>query len=400
MVFAIVLLDMLGFGVIMPVLPQLIMHLGQMEVDSAAVFAGWLSAGYAVMQFVFAPIIGNLSDRFGRRPVLLASVLAMAVDYTIMGLAPALWWLVIGRIVAGMTGASWSAAYAYIADVTPPEKRAANFGLMGMAFGFGFIFGPALGGLLAEIGPRVPFFAAGALAFANAALGWLVLKESLPPESRRAFDLARANAFAALKALGQQSGAVRWFIAANGVWQLAHIVYPAIWAYVAIAAWRFDQKAIGLALGVVGLSSALVQGLGLRLVSPRLGEMGSVLLGFAGFIAAAVLYAAAGSTAMVYFAIMVGGLQGFIGPSISAAASKAIDARSQGELQGASQAVGSIAAIIGPPLYSLTFESFNGPGALAHVPTMPFLLAAAISLASLALFARGYSLTVRGSLAR
>ena len=388
-VFAIVLLDMLGFGVIMPVLPQLIMQLGQMEVDSAAVFAGWLSAGYAVMQFVFAPIIGNLSDRFGRRPVLLASVLAMAVDYTIMGLAPALWWLVIGRIVAGMTGASWSAAYAYIADVTPPEKRAANFGLMGMAFGLGFILGPALGGLLGAIDPRLPFFASAALAFANFAFGFFVLKESLPAERRRPFDWARANAFAALKALRHQNRAVLWFVAALGTWSLAHVVYPAVWSYVAIAAWQFDARQIGLSLAVVGLTSALVQGLGLRLLLPRLGERRAVTMGVLAFAGSAALYAVAGSVAMIYLAIVVGGLQGFIQPSIQALNSRAVDASSQGELQGATQAIGSIAMILGPPLYSGILAKFSGAHSLVDLPTMPMLVAAGIAFVALALFWRG-----------
>ena len=165
--FAVVLVDMIGFGIVMPVLPELIMHLGDMPVDKAALWAGWLAAGYAAMQFVFAPIIGSLSDRFGRRPVLLACLAGFGIDYLVQGLAPSLGWLVAGRVVAGLTGASYSAAYAYIADVTPPEKRAASFGLMGMAFGFGFIIGPALGGLLGEIGPRLPFLAAAGLALVN-----------------------------------------------------------------------------------------------------------------------------------------------------------------------------------------------------------------------------------------
>ena len=391
-VFGIVLIDMLGFGLVMPVLPGLIMDLGRMTVDSAAVWAGWLGAGYAALQFVFAPVIGNLSDRYGRRPVLLASLLGFGIDYLVMGLAPSLWWLVLGRLAAGVTGASWTAAYSFIADVSPPEKRAANFGLMGMAFGFGFIFGPALGGLLAVLGPRVPFLTAAALAFANALLGWFVLRESLASEHRRAFDWTRANAFAALKALRRQSGATVWFIAATGFWMLAHVVYPAMWSYVAIAAWGFDSKAIGLALGVVGISSALVQGLGLRYVAPRLGERMAVTIGVLSFLASAVLYTLAGSTAGVYFAIVVGGLQGFISPSISALASRAIEASSQGELPGATQAVGSIAAIIGPPLYALVFERFHGPGAIAQLPTMPFLLAAAFSAVTLALFLRGLAI--------
>ncbi|MGH6786349.1 MAG: TCR/Tet family MFS transporter [Novosphingobium sp.] len=387
-VFAIVLIDMLGFGLVMPVLPALIMDLGHMPVDSAAVWAGWLGAGYAVMQFVFAPIIGNLSDRFGRRPVLLASLAGYGIDYAVMGLAPGLWWLVLGRLAAGITGASWSAAYAYIADISPPEKRAANFGLMGMAFGFGFIFGPALGGLLATIGPRVPFLAAAGLAAVNVAIGLVVLRESLPSEHRRAFEWQRANAFAGLAALGRQSAAVLWLAAAQGMWMLAHIVYPAIWSFVAIAAWQYDQKAIGLALAVVGLTSALVQGVGLRWVAPRIGESGAVLLGITGFCIAAAMYTVVDTTLGIYAAIIVGALQGFIGPSLQALSSRLVDASSQGELQGATQAVGSIAQIVGPPLYAAVFAQFTGPRALADVPAMPLVVAAGFALAAFALFRR------------
>lgn len=388
-VFAIVLIDMLGFGIVMPVLPRLIMDLGGLPIDSAAVFAGWLGAGYAAIQFVFAPIIGNLSDRYGRRPVLLASVAAMALDYTLLGFAQSLRWLVVGRIVAGMTGASWSAAYAYIADITPPEKRAANFGLMGMAFGLGFILGPAAGGLLGAIDLRLPFFAAAALAAVNVVFGFFVLRESLPADRRRAFSWARANAFAALKALKGQSGRVLWFVAALGVWQLAHVVYPVIWSYFAIAAYGFDERQIGLSLAVVGIVSALVQGLGLRFALPVLGERGAVMVGVAGFVIAAVMYVFAGTTAAIYAAIAVGGLQGFIAPSIQALNSAAVDAGSQGELQGATQSIGSIAQIVGPPLYTGIFAKFTGPQAVLTLPAMPLLVAGGFAVAALLLFVRG-----------
>ena len=396
-VFAIVLIDMLSFGIVMPVLPGLIMDLGKMPIDSAAVWAGWLGAGYAAMQFVFAPVIGNLSDRFGRRPVLLASVLAMGIDYTVMGFAPTLWWLVAGRIVAGITGASYSAAYAAIADITPPEKRAASFGTMGMAFGFGFIAGPALGGLLGAIDPRLPFFAAGALALANFAFGLVFLRETLAPENRRPFDWRRANAFSALKALRGQSSGVMWLVAALGVWMLAHTVYPAIWTYFAMAAYGFDVKQVGLALAVVGLTSALVQGLGLRWVAPWLGERNAVMLGVVGFAISAGLYWAATSTAMVYGAILVGSLQGFIQPSVQAINSRAVDARSQGELQGATQSIGSIAQIVAPPLYAGVFAKFNGPGAVAQIPSMPLFVAAGFSVIGLGLFLAGLRRMPKGA---
>ncbi|MFM5930116.1 MAG: TCR/Tet family MFS transporter [Novosphingobium sp.] len=388
-VFAIVLIDMLGFGIIMPVLPGLIMQLGHVDIDGAARFAGWLGAGYAATQFLFAPVIGNLSDRFGRRPVMLASVGAMSVDYLLQGMAPNLWWLVIGRLVAGMTGASYSAAYAAIADITPPEKRAASFGMMGMAFGFGFIAGPALGGILSEFGPRTPFYAASVLALANFLFGLFFLRETLDPENRRPFEWRRANAFAALKALKGQNRTVLWFIAALAVWQLAHVVYPAIWSYFAIAAYGFSQREVGLALGMVGLTSALVQGFGLRRIAPVIGETWSVAVGVIGVCVSSVVYALATTTPVVYLAITLGALQGLIQPSISAMNSRAVDARSQGELQGAVQSMGSIASIIGPPLYSEVFARFSGAGAVIHFPAMPLFVASLFALIAFALFRIG-----------
>ncbi|MFM9935311.1 MAG: TCR/Tet family MFS transporter [Novosphingobium sp.] len=391
-VFAIVLIDMLGFGIALPVLPGLIMSLAHVPISVAAEYAGWLGAGYAVMQFVFAPVIGNLSDRFGRRPVMLAAVLAMALDYWLQAMAPAFWWLIIGRLVAGATGASFSAAYAYVADVTPPEKRAASFGLMGMAFGIGFVVGPALGGVLGSIDQRLPFKAAAVLALANFLFGLVFLKESLPPESRRPFDWRRANALASLRALRKQNTTVLWFVAALAVWQLAYIVYPSTWAYFAIAAYGFSTRDVGLALAMVGITSALVQGFGLRLIVPKLGERRTVMLGVAGLVTAAVLYTVASVTWEVYLAIAIGALSGMVQPSISAMNSRAVDARSQGELQGATQSINSIAAIIGPPLYTQTLARFSGPHAIINLPGVTMLLAASISVVAMLLFLKGASL--------
>ena len=380
--FAVVLIDMIGFGIVMPVLPLLIMELGDMPVDSAAVWAGWLAAGYAAMQFVFAPIIGNLSDRFGRRPVLLACLAAFGLDYLLQGLAPTLGWLIAGRMIAGITGASYGAAYAYLADVTDPEKRAASFGLMGMAFGFGFIIGPALGGLLGELGPRLPFFAAAGLALVNVAFGFFVLAESLPPARRRPFKLARANAFSALRALSRQNVTVLWFVAAIGVWMLAHVVYPSIWSFFAIEAYGWSAGQIGLSLAAVGVGSALVQGVLLGKLVPRIGEVGAVLV-------ATAMFAFVRSEPLIYAAILVNGLQGLIYPSLNALNSRAVDASSQGELQGATQAIGSIAQIAGPPMYAIVFANFAGPGAIMQFPAMPLVLAAAIATVAVALFLNG-----------
>jgi DHA1 family tetracycline resistance protein-like MFS transporter len=390
-VFAIVLIDMLGFGIVMPVFPGLIMHLAHVPISAAAGYAGWLSAGYATMQFICAPIIGNLSDRFGRRPVLLAAILALGLDYLLQWSAPVFGWLIIGRLLAGVTGASFSAAYAYIADVTPPEKRAASFGLVGMAFGLGFVFGPALGGVLGSIEPRLPFLTAALLALANFVFGLFFLQESLPRADRRPFELRTANALSSLRALRGQSDTVLWFVAALSVWQLAHIVYPAVWSYMAIAAYGFTTRQVGFALAVVGLTSALMQGLGLRRLLPVLGERRAVMLGVAAQAAAAVLYVFAKTTGMVYFAIVVGAAEGFVQPSISGLNSRAVDARSQGELQGAVQSVGSIAQIVGPPLYAQTLAHCSGAGAWIDLPMMPMLLSAAIGVIALGLFLKGAS---------
>ncbi|WP_369026223.1 TCR/Tet family MFS transporter [Qipengyuania sp. RANM35] len=384
--FAVVLIDMIGFGIVMPVLPSLIMDLGNLPVDKAALWAGWLGAGYAAMQFAFAPIMGNLSDRFGRRPVLLACLLAFGIDYIVMGLAPNLWWLVAGRVVAGITGASFSAAYAYLADITPPEKRAQSFGTIGMAFGFGFILGPAIGGFLGEFGTHIPFYAAGGLALLNVVFGYFFLEESLPEDKRRPFRLARANAFSALKALSGQSRRVLWLVAALALWQLAHLVYPSIWAYFAIAAYGWSEWKIGLSLMMVGITSALVQGIGIRLIVPRVGERGAVALGVASVCLAAFMYSIAWADWVVFLAIAAGGLQGLVMPSINALNSRAVDASSQGELQGATQAVGSLAAIVGPPFYTILFARFTGSDAILAFPAMPLVASAGIATLVLALF--------------
>ncbi|OYX62961.1 MAG: hypothetical protein B7Y89_07000 [Novosphingobium sp. 32-60-15] len=394
-VFAIVLIDMLGFGIVTPVLPGLIIDLTRVDIGTAAEYAGWLGAGYAVMQFVFAPVLGNLSDRYGRRPVLLAAVLMLGLDYLLQAVAPTFAWLIVGRLLAGVTGASFSAAYAYIADISPPEKRAANFGMVGLAFGVGFVVGPALGGLLGSINPRLPFYVASALALTNFAFGLVFLKESLGPENRRPFNWRKANAVSSLRALRGQSPTVLWFVAALGTWQLVSVVYPAAWAYFAIAAYDFSVREVGLALAMVGFSSAVVQGFGLRLVLPYLGERRAVVLGVTGLCVAAVIYSLARETWQVYLAIAVGSLQGFVQSPIAALNSQAVDARSQGELQGAVQSVGSIAAIIGPPLYTQALARFSGPDAIINLPGMPILISAAISLITLALFWKGASLLKR-----
>jgi DHA1 family tetracycline resistance protein-like MFS transporter len=259
-VFVTVLVDSIGFGIILPVLPRLIMQLTGLTIDRAAAYGGWLAAVYAFMQFFCAPVLGNLSDRFGRRPVLLFALLALGCDYLIMGFAPAISWLYLGRLVAGCAGASFTPAYAYVADITEPAKRAQSFGLMSAAFGVGFIAGPAIGGLLGSLGPRAPFFAAAAIALANFGFGSFILPESLAKESRRRFDWKRANPVGTfLQILKYPS--VAWLLGAIFLWQLGHQVLPSTWAFYTIAKFHWTSAEVGGSLAFVGLIMAISQGL-------------------------------------------------------------------------------------------------------------------------------------------
>ena len=396
-VFAVVLIDMMGFGIIMPVLPNLLIELTGESVAQAAIYGGWLSFVYAAMQFVFGPIMGNLSDRFGRRPVLLAALAVYAISYTVMGLAPTLAWLFVARVVAGITGASFSVAYAYIADITPPEKRAQNFGLIGVAFGLGFIIGPALGGIVGDMfGTRAPFFLSAALAALNCIFGAFVLSESLPRARRRAFSLTRSNAVTALKELGHQNRIVLWYAGSLLVWMTAHVVYPIIWAFYVIEAFAgripFGWSAelfVGATLALVGIGSALVQGVLIRVVVPRIGEARSVTLGIAGVLCGITIYLFAKDPAWLPPAILIGSLQGLIQPSINGLMSRAVADDRQGELQGAVASLQSLSSVIGPPLYTYVFFAFTAAGTALYLPAAPFGLAGLIALAALALFWRG-----------
>ena len=273
-----VLLDVIGFGIIIPVLPNLLVELTGATISQAAIYGGWLGFVYAVLQFVCAPILGNLSDRFGRRPVLLYAVGSLGVDYLIMGFAPALGWLFLGRGLAGIAGASFTPAYAYVADVSPPEKRAQSFGMVSAAFGVGFILGPAIGGLLGELGPRAPFFVAAGLSVLNFAYGFFVLPESLPAESRRAFDWRRANPLGTLWQM-RKHPEVLGVLGALFLWALAHQVMPATWAFYTKFRFGWSEAMIGASLAAAGTAMALSQTTILRILVPRVGERNTALLG-------------------------------------------------------------------------------------------------------------------------
>ena len=315
-IFATVLVDTIGFGIILPVLPALIMELTGEGFSRASIYGGWLWFIYAVMQFFCAPVLGNLSDRFGRRPVILFALLALGLDYLIMGLAPTIGWLFAGRTVAGMAGASFTPAYAYLADVSPPERRTQNFGLVGAAFGVGFIVGPAMGGLLGEIGPRAPFFAAAGLALLNVTFGWFILPESLAPESRRPFDLKRANPMGTLMQMRKYPSVIG-LAAALFLWQLGHQVLPSTWSFYTMLKFHWSEAAVGASLAFVGAIMAISTGGLTRVIVPRLGERRAALAGLLSGAAAYLGYALATRGWMMYAWLLTWLFAGLVHPSLS-----------------------------------------------------------------------------------
>lgn len=387
-IFVTVLIDVMGLGIIIPILPKLVMELTGLPVNEAAAWGGWLGFAYAITQFICGPILGNLSDRFGRRPVLLASLTAFGIDYVFMGLAPQLWWLFLGRVIAGVAGASPAPASAYIADITPPEKRAQSFGLLGAAFGIGFILGPAIGGLMGHyFGIRAPFFTAAALALANATYGYLVLPESLPPERRRQFSLRRANVLGTFAQMRRIPG-IPVLLSAMFAWQLGHMALQSTWSYYTMFRFGWSELGVGASLAAVGLMGAFVQGVLTRSLIPRWGEARAALIGFVMGCAGYVAFAFASSGWMMYAAIVVYCLAGLVHPSLNAKMSKRIATDAQGELQGAVASTYGLCAVIGPPLMTHIFQYFSRPDAIVHVPGAAFLLAAALGMLACGLFLR------------
>ena len=374
-----VLIDTIGFGIVLPVLPELIRELRHAGLDDAARWGGWLAFAYALMQFFCAPIIGNLSDRFGRRPVLLASLTGFGLDYLVMAFASTFAWLFVGRLIAGITGAAYSTANAFIADVTPPERRAENFGLMGAAFGVGFILGPAIGGYLGSFGTRAPFFAASALALANVLYGFLVLPESLPPDKRRPFSFAIANPLGSLAMLGRHRG-VMTLAAALLLWQLGHQVLPSVWTYYTMLRFNWDPRIVGLSLAAAGVSMILVQGTLTRFAIPRLGERRAAAVGLAFGAAGFFVYAFAPRGWVMFAGLAVFALSGLVYPSINALLSRQAGPDEQGALQGAVSSLYGLSEIVGPILMTQVFAAFSSPSAPFLFPGAPFAVAAILTL--------------------
>lgn len=369
-----VLVDVIGLGIIIPVTPELIQELSGEGLDRAAIYGGWLLFLYAALQFVCAPILGGLSDRFGRRPVLLLSLLAFGLDYLLMGLAPTLVWLFIGRAVAGAAGASVTTANAYMADVTPPERRAANFGLIGAAWGVGFVIGPVLGGFLGEFGPRVPFFAAAALALANALYGFFVLPETLPPEKRRAFDWSRANPLGSLARMWGHPvlGAMLGVLV---LYQIAHDANPSVWSYYTMERFDWSERDVGLSLGVVGMLIAIVYGGLVGPVVARLGEDRTVRYGLLVMAIGFIGYSLSTEGWMMLAFIVPFALGCVAMPALRGMMANRVAPDEQGELQGALTSLASLTAIGAPLLMTRLFGTFAAPDASVYFPGAPFLVA-------------------------
>ena len=380
-----ILLDSMGLGIIIPVMPRLLTELAGGRLAEGAQEGGWLAAVYALTQFFFAPVMGSLSDRFGRRPVLLGSLLGLGIDYVFLALAPTLGWLVVGRFVAGITGASFSTAQAYLADVTPPERRSQAFGMVGAAFGVGFVLGPLLGGLAAQYGLRVPFWVAAGLSLLNFCYGLVAIPESLPPAQRRPFSWARANPVGALWHLSRYP-AVLPLMLCIGLFYVAGHANQSASSYVGMARYGWGPQQIGFFLTYVGVLIAAAQGGLVRVVIAKLGQKGAAYFGFFWYCTGCVLLTFA-SQAWMFYAFFAVQALGFVsGAALQGYLSAQVPANEQGELQGASGSIVSLTGIIGPLLMLNVFAYFTSARAPVQLPGVPYLTAAALTLVSALVF--------------
>lgn len=378
-IVATILIDSIGFGVVIPVLPRLVMEVGQFDLAQATWMGGWLSVVYAAMQFLCGPLAGNLGDRFGRRPVLLLSLAGLSIDYLIMGFAPSLLWLFVGRLLAGVFGASFSPASAALADITPPEQRAKRFGLIGASFGIGFIIGPALGGLLGELDHRAPFYVAAALAGINFTFGLFFFPETLAKEYRRSFSLARANPVGALLSARKMRG-VLGLAGILLLWNIASMIYPATWAYFAIAQYGWSNGMIGVSLVLAGVAMAIVQVKILGPVVARFRERRTAMIGTAVAATGYLTFALVPYTWVGLVVVAITGLQALVQPSITALMSQRAPADAQGEMQGFIGSLNAIGAIAGPLLFNPALAWFTSAEAPVRFPGAAFVIASAFAL--------------------
>lgn len=382
-----VMLDAMGIGLIVPVMPDLIQEVGGGTLAEAALWGGVLSTSFAVMQFLFGPVVGNLSDRFGRRRVLLVSLVVMSLDYIVMAVAGSIWLLLAGRLVGGITAATGATANAYVADISAPGEKAANFGLIGAAFGAGFVLGPLIGGVLGEFGTRAPFYAAAALSALNAVFGWLVLTETVTDRTRRPFEWRRANPFGAFRHLARLPGLAPLLVVFF-LYQLAFYVYPAVWSYFTTERFGWGPQMIGLSLGLFGVMLAVVQGGLIRMILRRWGERLTVIYGHVFDLAAFGAIAFVTSGTLMLILTPLAALGAVITPALQGIMSRMADDDAQGELQGVLTSVNALATIIAPMLMTGVFAAFTGPGAPVYLPGAPFLVSFVLIAVGLAVFLR------------
>jgi MFS transporter, DHA1 family, tetracycline resistance protein len=374
-IFATVLLDMLAIGIVIPVLPKLVVDFVGGDTQEAAKMLGVFGTAWALMQFLFSPLQGALSDSFGRRTMILISNFGVGLDYVLMALAPTLGWLFVGRVISGITAASISTAYAYVADVTSPDKRAARFGLLGAAFGAGFVLGPALGGVAGNISPRLPFWIAGGLSLANACYGFLVLPESLPASQRTGFSWKNANPLGALTLLRSHAELFGLSIV-NFLGNLAHVVLPSISVLYMFYRYGWDERIVGLTLAGVGVASIIVQGAIAGPVTKRIGERAALMIGLVFGLAGFLAFAFARTGAVFWIGIPLLALWGLESPATMALMSRRVGPSEQGQLQGATSSLTGIANLLGPGLFTLVFAFAIGTGRDWQQPGAPFVIAA------------------------
>lgn len=386
-IFITLLIDVIGIGIIIPVMPKLIQDLIGGNLSQASVYGGWLMFAYSIMQFLFAPVLGGLSDKYGRRPVLLFSLFGLGIDYIFLALAPTIAWLFVGRVIAGLCGASFTTGAAYIADVSTPEKRAQNFGLIGAAFGIGFIIGPVVGGLLGHFGTRVPFMAAAALSLLNWLYGYFILPESLSKENRREFSLKRANPIGSLLNF-KKYPVVLGLVGALFCIYIAGHAAQSTWTYFTMEVMHWNEKQVGYSLGFIGLMVAIVQGGLIRVINPKLGPKRSVYTGLLFYCVGLILFSFATQGWMMYAILVPYCLGAISGPALQGIISNQVQANEQGELQGGLTSITSITSIIGPPLMTNLFSFFTSSSAPIYFPGVPFFTGAVLCMISLLLAMR------------
>jgi len=386
-IFITLLIDFTGFGIIIPVLPRLIEELTGSGLSAAAVYGGWLTVSYSVMQFISAPVLGGLSDRYGRRPVLLASLFGLGVDYIFLAFAPTILWLFVGRIFAGITGASFTTAQAYIADVSEPEKRAQNFGMVGAAFGIGFIVGPVIGGIFSQFGLRVPFLISAGLALINWLYGYFILPESLELKNRRPFDWKRANPVGSLLHIRKYPALAGLLAALFLLYISAHSV-QSTWTFYTMEKFQWNETWVGYSLGFVGIVVGIVQGGLIRVIIPKIGQVKAVYYGLTLYVIGFILFAFATESWMMFAFMLPYGLAGIFGPAMQGLISNGVEANAQGELQGVTAGLMSATSIIGPLIMTNLFSYFTNSKNPVFFPGAPFIFAALLTVAALFICSR------------